>query len=52
MKHLILLFISFWVSYELSEVEYYPSNLIWDKFLEYYKNDRIIVTDYHHFNFL
>ena len=51
MKHLILLFISFWVSYELSETEYYPSDLIWDKFVEYYKNDTIIVTDYHHFIF-
>ena len=51
MKHLILLFISFWVSYELSETEYYPSDLIWEKFVEYYKNDTIIVTDYHHFIF-
>ena len=51
MKHLILLFISFLVSYELSEIEYYPSDLIWDKFLEYYRNDEIVVTDYHHFIF-
>ncbi len=51
MKDLILLFISFWVSYELSETEYYPSDLIWEKFVEYYKNDTIIVTDYHHFIF-
>ena len=51
MKHLILLLISFLVSYELSEIEYYPSDLIWNKFLEYYNSDKIIVTDYHHFIF-
>ena len=45
------MFISFLFSYELSETEYYPSDLIWEKFLEYYKYGKIIVTDYHHFIF-